>query len=372
MDDSKEKEKTILVVSAPIGSGHVQAAEAVARVLSASGKIKVQTANIFDFFPQWAGKLLLSAYLWLLRLYPPGYDFLYKWGDKQDSLGFRSLVNRLFALGADNFIKKTQPDLVVATHVTPAGVVALYKQKYGKKLPLVGIVTDYAMHKWWIYKEIDVYVVADVDILAGYEKDIQPGQEVWPFGIPVRQQFCEKGDITAVREKLALPEDAIVCILTGGGEGLLPMCDILKAWHMRDKTKQIFFVAVCGRNSCLEKQLLQFKYDNLRVLGFIDNMADYMQAADVVVSKAGGVTATETLAAGKRLIIYRPLPGQELINAAYLGSRELAEVAKDLPDLCSKLEVFSPKDASCRGESGKYFTAAEKIAGKLEEYLHRQ
>jgi processive 1,2-diacylglycerol beta-glucosyltransferase len=313
--------------------------------LAACVGIEVLTGDLFSFAPGLFGRSLLKVYLWLLRHWPSSYDFLYKWGDQGGSLFLRAIVNRLFFRGARNFLAKAAPDAIIATHVTPGGLAALYKAASGQDIPLFGVVTDYAMHRWWLYDELTAYIVADRQLFVPYQELLRTGQKVWALGIPVSRDFSPAADKSVWRDRLALPESGFICVLSGGGEGLLNMESLAVAWREEAaRYPQVTLVAVCGRNQALARRLRRLALPYLRVEGFIDNIADYMKAADIMISKAGGVTAAEAAACQLPLAIYQPLPGQELLNLNRLVRAGLALSLATERDFCRLLA------AACRGE----------------------
>jgi processive 1,2-diacylglycerol beta-glucosyltransferase len=159
--------------------------------------------------------------------------------------------------------------------------------------------------------------------------------------------------------------------MSGGGEGLLAMREIMDAWRREaDNHPRVFFVAVCGKNGRLKRQLSQMTLPYLRVLGFIENFAEYIKAADLVISKAGGLTAAEVIAGRRPLIIYRPLPGQEFINTDRLVKQKLALLAKSPQEAC-RMIVDGAAGGNCLTDeiktnqqaAGKPFAAQDAARG---------
>lgn len=312
---TNEKKYTILLLSAPIGSGHKLAAQALEQSFEEYENIEVVHGSIFDFFPERLGKWFLNFYLWVLSHCPWMYELAYKWGNKESSsFWLRNSINKILASLATDFIKNVNPDAVVATHATPAGIMSIYKSKYNKKIFLAAVVTDFTVHKWWLCDGIDVYFSASEEIKEQFNST---NSAVLATGIPLRKQFYEKLNRNALRAKFNWHEDDIICLLMGGGEGLLPMKSILEAFKGKipDKLK---IVAITGHNEKLQHILESFTDFPLTVYGFTEAVPELLLAADVVVTKAGGLTAAETLVAGCDYIIYKPLPGQETGNAIYL------------------------------------------------------
>lgn len=320
--------KKILILSAPIGSGHKLAAEALASAF-AEKNYTVVMASAFDFFPSWIGNTFLQAYIKVLQICPALYALVYKWGNNQEgSLWLRNILNRGLAMLARNFVNKVDPVLVIATHATPAGIIAMLKKVDKKNLFLVGVVTDYTVHNWWLYNEINLYITA-------YE-DVQPSkllleQKVLPLGIPLRPEFYQGNEKNKSEKKN--------CLLMGGGDGLLPMAEIILSWKEKFGT-ELNFIAITGRNKKLAEQLKKIDYINLTILKFIDNISSVMLKADVLVSKSGGVSSAEAIALKIPYIIYSPLAGQETVNSNYLSRAEVAVVAHDKAELLVALDTL--------------------------------
>ena len=134
---SCEKKYTILLLSAPIGSGHKLAAQALEQSFALADNVQVVHGSIFDFFPGSIGNAFLRFYLWVLSYCPWLYELAYKWGNRQSgSLWLRNFINGTLASLAQDFIVRTNPDAVIATHATPAGIMAIYKKKFKPDLLL--------------------------------------------------------------------------------------------------------------------------------------------------------------------------------------------------------------------------------------------
>ena len=204
------KKYTVLLLSAPIGSGHKLAAEALEQALGEYSEVRVIHGNIFDFFPHCLGTAFLSTYLWVLKCCPWLYKLAYSWGNKQGgSLWLRGLLNRLLAALGRSYINKVNPDAVVATHATPAGIIGYYKQQ--QPLWLGAVVTDFTIHRWWVCDGVDTYFIAD-ELLR---RKLATTAEVQAFGIPVRKQFLHH-DKAQCRTRFGWSENERVCLLMGG------------------------------------------------------------------------------------------------------------------------------------------------------------
>lgn len=358
----QRKKHTVLLLSAPIGSGHKLAAEAIEEVLRQKADIEVIHGNIFDFFPDFLGRTFLHGYLWILSKCPWLYELAYKWGDKQGgSLWLRSLLNSLLAKLGSSFLNKVHPDAVIATHATPAGIMCYYKERY-PQLWLGAVVTDFTVHRWWLCEGVDTYFIADERLRS----KITLTADVQAFGIPVRQEFLQQ-DRENNRCKYGWSANKKICLLMGGGEGLLPMENILQ-YLVQEKISQLKIVAITGHNTKMAALLRKnFVHNgNIEIYGFREDVPAMMSAADMVITKAGGLTSAEVLASHVDSIIYKPLPGQEESNANFLKSFYHAQVANDIPSLIEAVKSLCSGESSNLNKPAYDKTAA---AAKISAYV---
>lgn len=355
------KKYTVLLLSAPIGSGHRLAAEALREALSEQADVEVVHGNVFDFFPHFFGSTFLRTYLWILGCCPWLYELAYKWGNQQSgSLWLRSLINRSLALLGSSYLRRVRPDAVIATHATPAGIMCYYKEKH-PKIFLGAVVTDFTVHKWWLCNGVDAYFVAD----ARLKEKITVPTQVQAFGIPLRQDFrrFDSFDYDACRKQYGWTSEERVCLVMGGGEGLLPMEELLLALQKKS-IAGLRLVAITGNNAKLEQRLRErfavaagaaeqnvaFSATPIEIYGFRQDVPRLLAGADMIITKAGGLTCAEVLATGLELFIYKPLPGQERGNAAFLEQYYQAKVCDGLEQLVHAVAAASCQKGAKRGK----------------------
>lgn len=331
--------RQIILLSAPIGSGHLLAARAIRENIAENHKnIDVVEATAFDFLPWNIGKLFLRVYLAVLRCCPWLYQLIYRWGNKQSgSLVVRDCLNGWLAARAEKWLRRQQPFCIICTHATPAGIVSAWKRKYNKTVPLYGVVTDYVVHSWWLYPEVDAYFVAHECVKAMLAPRLLPQQAVHACGIPIRAGFSLPFDTKSFRRERAIEQDDFVCLLMGGGEGLLPMEELINGCSRLEK---VHIVAVTGGNATLYQRLLPLQSERITVLGLVSDIWCWMKTADLLISKAGGVTAAEAMAVGLPLAFYRPLPGQEAGNVRFLQSLGAAVELTDISALQQHVQLL--------------------------------
>lgn len=346
----RNKKIKVLLLSAPIGSGHRLAAEALREAFENKDNMEVVHGNVFNFFPAILGKTFLRVYLWILGVCPWLYEAMYKWGNKgEGSLWLRSIINGALAYLGSNFIRKVAPDVVIATHATPAGIMSIYKRRNNPSLYLCGVITDFTVHRWWLCDGVDTYFIADERL-----KDKFPAsQELVASGIPLRAGFGNE-DKDACRRMFEWKNEEKVCLIMGGGEGLLPMDEIISSL-IKDKPQNLRLVALTGNNKNLTKTLENKFGNSVNVLGFTDKVPQLMGGADLIISKAGGVSSAEVLASNLEFIIYKPLPGQEENNAKFLVAYCGATIAQTTADISEKVRAFCQLEQEDLPKDKQYF-----------------
>jgi len=150
-----------------------------------------------------------------------------------------------------------------------------------------------------------------------------PRQSIIAGGIPVDEVFKPAGRRKEIRAKHGFDPDKFTLLLTSGSFGLGPQKEILK--HLEPLKDRIQCFTVCGNNKELKEDLDRQHYPfPVRNFGFVDFMADLMEASDVIVAKSGGSTTTESLVKTIPMVVMHPIPGQETRNANILKNRNAA------------------------------------------------
>ena len=333
--------KKILFISAPVGSGHVRAAQAVAKALKEiDPTVHTQLTNVFDFFNPSLGQGILKLYLKLLAAFPEIYGTMYGWGnDSSLALFGRQQVSRYLAKKMKRYIRSYNPDAIVCTHATPAGLVADLHRNSGLKIPTFAVVTDFVVHRLWIYPEIGRYYVADETLRGFLNQQGVDTNKSQALGIPVDSSFAAGAVRETVLRQLNLPTSGKTVLIMGGGAGILPMAKILIACdHLN---APVHFIAVTGKNQKLYNELsvLSKRLSHpLCVLGFVNNVHELMTCADILLSKPGGMTSAEALACGLPMIIFKPIPGQEEANTRFLVERNYALRADTVENVTEYLQ----------------------------------
>jgi processive 1,2-diacylglycerol beta-glucosyltransferase len=297
----------------------------------------------------------------MVKTIPQMYRYIYDRAERATAVGpFRTWAHQFTAGNLRPLLERERPDLVVCTHAFPCGAMAEYKRQFADAPPVVGIVTDFAVHAFWIHQNIDGYVVANDDIADRMIARGVARERVVAAGIPVRDEFAAPAEpALRLRERLGLPLDRRVVLLMGGGLGIGPLERMMRA--LQDVKLPISAAVIAGRNKRMERRVLAAAEGvgyPVRAMRFVDNVYDYMHAADVLVTKPGGLTAAEALVANVPMVLCKPLPGQEERNARILCEAGAAVRTRTVADLAAT--VTAVLTAGSRRE--RMIAAARRLA----------
>ncbi|MBP2635796.1 MAG: ugtP 1 [Firmicutes bacterium] len=327
--------KRILFISAPIGAGHIRAAQAVSQILREEYACQTELCNVFDFFPRVIGQAILTAYLKILEVVPVLYGTAYRWGNQSRiALQGREFISRFLAGRMLHYIRTFQPEIIVCTHATPAGLVAWLKRKGLITVPVAAVITDFVVHRLWVYSEIDYYFVAHNAMVQYLQHYGIAADTVAVTGIPVSSNFTTESNKATLFAKLGLLPERKTVMIMGGGAGALPIAKILNICNQIDEPLQL--IAVTGKNQALYREIAQLSAKSkhqVNIYGFVDNVHELMSVADLLISKPGGMSSAEALTKGVPLLIFRPIPGQEEANTQFLLDSHAALRADSLSDL---------------------------------------
>jgi processive 1,2-diacylglycerol beta-glucosyltransferase len=283
----------------------------------------------------------------MVKTIPQMYRFLYNRAERATEVGpFRAWVHQFTAGNLRALLSRLRPDVVICTHAFPCGVMAEYKRQFADAPPVMGVVTDFVVHSFWIHQNIDAYAVATEQMRSTLVTRGIPSERILVSGIPVHSSFGHpRADMESLRQELGLPLDRRIALLMGGGLGLGPIEMMMQA--LDRMSVPVCAVAIVGRSSRVEQRVLERAHRvhyPVRVVRFVHNVQDYMHASDVLITKPGGLTSSEALAAGLPMVLFKPLPGQEERNTRYLVQRHAALRAKSSRDLTRTVERLLSSD----------------------------
>ncbi len=370
----------LLILSATTGGGHMAAANAIKEyVMMKDPSAVVKIIDALEYVSPFLNKAVTGGYVYMVRNLPKVYGSFYNSWDDLDTtavnktlgLTTHTVINRLLPL-----VNEFEPDIVVTTHAIGAEMITVLKNEGVIDIPVISIVTDFAIHQFYLLNDgVNAYIVSSREMVDQVVSRGVDRVKVYPYGIPVKQGFFKEIDRKATFESEGLDESIPTVLIMAGSFGV---SDVLKIYHKIVKsTAEFQIIVITGKNEKLyetfnrylrkitiNNTLVEFREyakatakatkpqkpaakskppakpkpisKNLKpskptkLLYYTDEVDKYMHMADLIVTKPGGLTVTESIASNLPMAIFKAIPGQEEQNAEFLVSKNMAvQLKKD-------------------------------------------
>lgn len=361
----------ILIVTASVGSGHEKAAAAVEQGLR--DRFPDAEISIVDFMSSEVSSIhyfTKQCYLAMLNMVPYLYECMYNFTASPRKGGaIQAMTAAAMANAMKKLIRKYDPQMIFCTHPFPTEAVSHLSDKWRSRFKSAALITDYSVHQMWVCRNIDMYFVAHsamVRALAAYGIS-----RAMDCGIPVDKKFYVNFHKEKLRRQLGLESDLPTILMMGGGLGLGGMDQALDQLEQVTITMQVLVVG--GRNHELVKKVQNRAEESrhrLVAFGYVDNVHELMAAADLLVSKPGGITLTEAMTSGIPMLLHQPIPGPESDNARYMSDHGIArwlrtdeQLSDVIQELLSAPEILKKMNQASRRH------VRQNAAGKIAETM---
>lgn len=311
----------ILLLYASAGGGHKRAAQALEAYLNThleGAEVRVEDAL------KYAGKLVDSiccdGYRFSAKHAPGVFGTLYRNTNKPTRLA--TLLPRINALLSKKLLallEEFQPDIVLDTYHFAGQMISTLKEKGLTKVPLVNILTDYGPHMAWLAPHADAYVVASDEMADQFAQMGAPREKIHPFGIPVFEEFFAQDDKDALLRQMNLVPGVPTVLIMAGSFGVNHILEVFRDIVMLGADFQM--IVITGKNEKLYKAFqkeIAINSKRTELVAFTSEVHKYMHAADLLITKPGGLTVSEALASGLPMAVFDAIPGQEEDNADFL------------------------------------------------------
>ncbi|MEA3305262.1 MAG: glycosyltransferase [Candidatus Omnitrophota bacterium] len=322
-------------------SGHHQASLALEKaILKKDRSSSVLNINAFRYTSPIMERLVHKAYMEVVKKRPEIWGYLYDNPEivkKTERL--RDFVHNINSGKFAKLIEKFRPDAVACTQAFPCGIMADYKRRHRADIPLIAVLTDYAPHAYWIYENVDTYVVPSPEIGRAFIKKGVPEHKIKTLGMPIDPIFNEPLNKNEIYGKIGFSPEKPVVLIMGGAQGIGPNERLIRALNGFGKDLQV--IVVTGINAGLFRRIKKIQSSagkKLLPLEFARNVHELMEISDVIITKAGGLTTAEALAKLLPMIILNPLPGQEDLNTKMLMEKGIAVKAQNEHEAVGQLE----------------------------------
>ena len=323
-----------LILSCGTGGGHDSAARAILEEM----KLRGHKAVMLNPYTLKSGKLadgINNTYIAAARSAPKTFGAVYKLGDLYRRLPFRSpvyFINHGMNEVLEEYISENHFDIVITTHLFPAEILTNMKQ-HGLDVPkTVFVATDYVCIPFTEETECDAYVIPASELKEDFSGRGLPEEKLCPLGIPTSRCFREQGTGEEAKRRLGLDPKKRYILVTGGSMGggnIEKAIDKLRT-HFASWADTCLII-ICGSNKVLYNKLNAQADPQLVLLGRTEDMAGYMRASDLFITKPGGLSSTEAAVCGVPIFHTAAIPGCESHNARFFSQRGMS-IAGDLSE----------------------------------------
>jgi UDP-N-acetylglucosamine:LPS N-acetylglucosamine transferase len=239
------------------------------------------------------------------------------------------------------FVQKYDSDLYISTYYFD---IELFKEikLLRPKAKFIIIVTDIVFPlRIWFDPKIDLTIVPTDEMYVNAKQYfLKYENKINVLGLPISAEYYKKYDPQIIRKNLNLNSDKTI-LISGGGEGMAKIADILSA--IDNSHNNLNIVVICGKDEKLYHKLIKSKYKNhVIVKGWVNNFDEYLKACDIAITKAGPTTLWECITLGKQMIIYDYIKGQENGNVEFATKYGGAIYENDVEKIPALIENLKP------------------------------
>lgn len=314
----------VLLISASIGGGHRAAAKALEQA-ALEKHLEVKHIDLLDYTTLPFRRMYRQTYFDLVRTAPDFIDWLGKNLDKKPSeyksrpQRLRARLSRLISYHLPREIQRYKPDVILHTHFIAPEILGA-RQRRRLSIPQMVVITDFAAHNLWLQANVTRYFVASAEVAVHLQASGVDESRIEVSGIPIDLRFADLPEKSCARQNLGIPLDRDVVIMMAGGLDEKVLSSLIKS--LNTLTYPLNLYMIFGRSQDL-LELAKAEYVpnpllHLHMIGYSQQIPDFMAASDLLVGKPGGLTTSEALAAGLPFAIVNPYPLQEEANATFL------------------------------------------------------
>lgn len=360
-----------LILTCNTGQGHNSSASAILKAYSQNGDI-CETADALSFLSKQASKIVDKCFTGIYRHIPKAFDSMYSHSDAEThSVNAMESAINILKLGCKKlykYILEEEFDNIICVHLFPSLMVTWLKEKYGLSVKTAMLTTDYTCYPFTAKTDMDLYFLPHEDLRDEYLKIITDNSKLIPTGIPIKNDFFALPDKASAKRSLGVSEDKKIVFIMGGSMGCGPMEDLVCRLS-ESAPKNALLLVSCGTNKTLLKSLQKKKLENAEVFSFSDNIPTIMAAADIFVTKPGGISSTEAAVSGLPTIVMNVIGACETPNYNFFVDHDYFYGATTIDDICNfcttllenedelKAQSKRLKEAFCKNAAAEIYKA---------------
>ncbi len=320
-----------VLLTCSMGQGHNSAAAAVREALMRRGAT-CEIVDALTFLGEGVSSVIESAFVNIAVKTPRAFGFMYAAGEFVSSEKRKSPVyfaNALYAENLHRYLLENDFDAAICPHLFPAEALTFLKRKQRLKLKTYFVSTDYTCIPFLEETDPDCIFTPSADLAPCFVSRGIPAALLSPVGIPVLEKYAASMPKSDARALTDLPNDLPVFLVMTGGEGCGDALTLTRKLLERQKNADCRVVILVGRNTALGDSIRARCGSDVRVrvVPFTEQVAAYLDACDVLLTKPGGISSTEAAVKNVPMIHTSPIPGCETFNAQFFAERGMSVLA---------------------------------------------
>ena len=345
--------KKIIIFYASYGGGHLSAAKSLEYYLKNNCEnINIELIDCMKYINKTVEKVTTVAYREIAKKAPWAWGKLYYDAKKGPLAHISTRANSFMAIKLLRLLREKKPDIIISTHPFGSQMCTYLKRKGKINSKIATVMTDFKSHDQWLVgaEYTDFFFVANDDMKEELTQKNIASNKIFVTGIPISNKFLIKYDKKEILKNLNFSENKKTVLFFGGGEFGLGKSTTLEVFNCLVKNfSDIQIIAISGKNENMKNNFIQIvlennRSDSVKVLEYTDKVAEFMSISDVVITKPGGLTSTESLVSHLPMIVINPIPGQEEENAEFLENKKVAKWIKNDDDIKYILNIILNDD----------------------------
>lgn len=341
----------ILIFYGSYGGGHLSAARSIKDYIENNySDCEIKLVDCIEYVNKILNRVTTKAYVDFSKNARWLWKKIYYGSETGGLSKVSNSLNRIMAIKLNKLIQEFKPNIIISTHPFSSQMCAILKKKNKINCKLATVMTDYAPHNQWIvaHEFVDFYFVAHDGMKNELIKRGINSEKIFSTGIPLSNRFLLNYDKAKILKEYGLSVDKKTILFFAGGEygfGKDKTFNMLKSIISNFPYLQI--IAIAGRNVKMKERFDELvsetnSSNSVKILSYTNQVPELMSVSDLVITKPGGLTTTESLASGLPLIVIDPLPGQEEENAIFLENNGAGVWIKENSDIKDILaNIFS-------------------------------
>lgn len=329
--------KKVLILYARYGSGHKSIAEYVSKYLLEHNRNYEVMILDMTSFANIPGKLGIKVMEFVSKYRP----------EKIFSLCYSLCDHKIPAKGSKKYAIKSynnkelrrvicdyNPDITISSHFYCSNIISYYNKLGLINSKLLTIITDYHSHEIWTmdHKEEDGYIVSNELVKQELINRGVSRKKIYAFGLPMATDTFDKANILTIKKKYNIdPKKKTYLFFGGSSTGSMYYLSYFK--ELIKKRYDVNIIFVSGHNDKLKRKceniVLEQELNNVKILGYTNDVFNLLRISDLVITKPGGATLTECLEFKVPMLLIPGVGGQEKYNARYVIKKRYGLYAKN-------------------------------------------